>query len=326
MKNKKTTKIILLLIITLLTICIKNKTLAATTLANYTVSDTITATIGSDGALTVTGTGEMPDYKSGEAPWYTDVVTNSTYKVNKIEIQSGITKIGKLSFQEFADVTTVSYPDTLTEIGEGAFTECKKITNFTAPSSLKIIGKGAFSYCTSIADISLNEGLEEIERYAFQEVSVTTVTIPSTLTRMYGEAFFDVKTLKEYKVASGNKEFYTDNGVLYYDPTEYLNVYICAFPIGSSITEYTIKDGVTDIDQSAFFNAVNLKKVTIPDSVVRICSYAFYNTGLTSVTVPKLNLDFFGSDVWCNCASLETVEFNTEVTGRLPLRNFWQLY
>lgn len=322
MKNNLLKKLIITLFLIILFLFFNNNFSLAANSAQYKANENISVTINDNGILTVSGKGEMPDYNNKTAPWYSDVVENSKYKVTKIVIENGITKIGKLSFQGFSSVTDITFPNSLTEIGEGAFIECSKLTSFIAPSSLKTIKEGAFAKCTELKTIKLNEGLETLDMYVFQEIAATEITIPSTLKEARGETFWNAKNLKEFKVTSGAKEFFVDKGVLYKDPSAYTNVYLIAFPIANTMTEYTIKDGTTNIDQFAFMNAKNLKKVNIPESIYGIGAYSFWKSGLTSLTVPKLDLIFFGPCAWQDCTALETVEFNAKVPTQLPSGTF----
>ncbi|MCM1313915.1 MAG: leucine-rich repeat protein [Prevotella sp.] len=74
---------------------------------------------------------------------------------------------------------------------------------------------------------------------------------------------------------------------------------------------------VTDIGAYAFVDRVNLKSVTIPDSVTVIGAEAFANcTSLTSVTIPD-GVTSIGKSVFKGCTALESVNIgkNTEVIG-----------
>ena len=79
------------LIIVLLMNFIPMKVIAATQ-QNYEVSDTINATLSSDGVLTISGSGEMPDYTERKlAPWNGE-------NIKKVIVEKGITVIGNYAF------------------------------------------------------------------------------------------------------------------------------------------------------------------------------------------------------------------------------------
>ena len=290
-----------------------NKSLAATVTKTYTVSDKITATLDSEGTLTISGTGEIPDYTVSTIPWKDD-------KVKKLVIKSGITKIGSKDFAQCTQLTKVEIANTVTEISEGAFASCSNLNNVTLPTSITKLGKGTFADCENLTSISLNEGLIEIESYAFQSTKLKTVQIPSTLKKMGVDAFLYVTTIESFSVKGGNNEtFYTDKGVLYnhvYDlntNTYYNQKELVRYPTANAMTSYTILSDTTDIKQRAFQNALNLKQVVIPDTIKNIGADSFKNTGLTSITIPKVTLTTLGPDAFEDNQYLKTVDFKADL-------------
>ena len=60
------------------------------------------------------------------------------------------------------------------------------------------------------------------------------------------------------------------------------------YSLESKIKSVAILDGITSIDDGAFFDCSSLASVTIPDSVTSIGECAFENCiSLTSVTIPN---------------------------------------
>ena len=92
---------------------------------------------------------------------------------------------------------TVSFPDGLQEIGLRAF-EDSGLESVTLPSSVRVIRQGAFRKCRRLGIAVLNEGLEVLgtdenqngDQYGvFEESSLSTITLPSTLRRIECSAF-----------------------------------------------------------------------------------------------------------------------------------------
>ena len=80
-----------------------------------------------------------------------------------------------------------------------------------------------------------------------------------------------------------------------------------AFRGCSSLTSVTIPDSVTAIGNAAFYGCSSLTSVTIPDSVTAIGYYAFLNcSSLTSVTIPD-SVTTIGWDAFSYCYSLTSV-------------------
>ena len=95
----------------------------------------------SDGTLTISGTGAMPDYISYSAPWY-------SYKssITAAVVSEGVTSIGRAAFYFCNSMTSVAIPNTVTSIGVGAFRGCNILASVTIPGSVTSIRSLAFVY------------------------------------------------------------------------------------------------------------------------------------------------------------------------------------
>ncbi len=90
---------------------------------------------------------------------------------------------------------------------------------------------------------------------------LTSITIPNSITNIYGYAFENCTNLTS--VTFGNSVKSIGN---------------YSFCKCKSLTSITIPDGVTSIETHAFYYCENLASITIPDSVTSIGSSAFENT------------------------------------------------
>ena len=304
MKNKVIKKLLITIVVIIMIVnMFTNYKVFATNEITYTLSNTITAKLSEDGTLTVSGTGNMPDFSSQKnEPWYGE-------NIKKVIIENGITSVSKYGFCELKELTTISLSNTVTSIGEGAFYGCSSLKEFNAPTSLRTIESGAFAECTALTQIKLNEGLKKVSSYVFQSTAITEMSIPSTVTDWGFGATLYCSKLEEFKVADGNTEYFTDKGVLYWKPTQYTNFEVSAYPSANKMESYEILEGVKCIDQDAFYNAKNLKQVTIPNSITMLRAYAFAGSGLTTVTVPEIALTVFAPGIFKDCTNLETVNF-----------------
>ena len=95
--------------------------------------------LNDDGVLTITGEGEMYDYKL-ISPWRYSVV-------KRIIIGNRVTSIGNNAFDRCSSLTSVTIPNSVTTIGDGAFALCSSLTSVTIPNSVTTIGQGAFTFC-----------------------------------------------------------------------------------------------------------------------------------------------------------------------------------
>lgn len=99
-----------------------------TAVATYEVgsenaSDVI-ATLYDDGSFVVSGTGAMADYSSSaskSAPWNQD---GNISKITSIEVQNGVTTIGKYAFRNCTTVTSITLSESVASILNAAFYGC----------------------------------------------------------------------------------------------------------------------------------------------------------------------------------------------------------
>lgn len=86
-----------------------------------------------------------------------------------------------------------------------------------------------------------------------------------------------------------------------------------AFFMCSSLTDFALPKKVKDIGNSAFEECTSLKTVIFPSSSINLGARAFYNSGLTSIS---LNLDSgHGSKLFAECKQLDTASISCSSLG-----------
>ena len=102
----------------------------------------------------------------------------------------------------------------------------------------------------------------------------------------------------------GNLRWTDEYGVQY---AEYGRVLVKAdYALFRSVEEYVIPQGVRTIQDYAF-NGTNLKRITIPDSVIFIGQYAFSDCRLLDEIILPPRVDKIRKATFLNCASLSKV-------------------
>ena len=160
---------------------------------------------------------------------------------------SGTGTINSAPWQKYNDgIKTVIIKDGITSICSYAFSS-SNIENAIIADSVIYISNSAFWNCDQLKSIALSKNLIFIGNSAFNYCSeLENIELPDTVVHVGKEAFSYCKKLKGIKLSKN---------------------------MGS-------------IEEKTFQNCDDLKEVIIPDSVSYIAPYAFYFSGLESVTLP----------------------------------------
>lgn len=217
--------------------------------------------------------------------------------LSKVKLSNNLTEIGIYTFLGCTSLAEIDMPDSVTEIDWSAFKDCTSLSKVKLSNNLTKIENRVFSGCTSLKEIAIPDGVTEIDYSAFSGcTSLQEITIPDSVTTVYDTAFSNCTSLESITIGSGvenlgngwidscrrlaniivspeNKTYSSVDGVLFNkDKSELL-----AYPIGNKRSSYTIPDGVTKIDQKAFYGCRYIETLTIPASVKEIEDSALGN-------------------------------------------------
>ena len=221
-------------------------------------------------------------------------------------IPDGVTSIGDYAFYDCSGLTSVTIPDSVTSIGRNAFDGC---TNLIKRYGVSYVDGWVIYADSDIKTASIRQGTRGIADYAFQGCSsLTSVTIPDSVTSIGNYAFEDCTGLRSIAVEEGNFVYHSAGNCLIETASKTL--------IAGCNTSVIPDDGsVTSIGDWAFFGRDDLTSVTIPDSVTSIEEGAFYGcSGLTSVTIPD-SVTSIGERAFSGCRSLTSVTIPDGVTS-----------
>ena len=148
-------------------------------------------------ALTVSGSGEMPDFETDkDVPW-----ADYSRKITEIKVDEGVTKIGKWAFVHTA-ISSFEFPSTCTSICEYAFWDCTELKEIYIPESVTYIG-GTFTF-----GCCRNLSLIHYDGYSTRSIAVITMGNRNTLAAK-GKVIEKATTGNHNNVIPSGWEYYT---------------------------------------------------------------------------------------------------------------------
>lgn len=110
-----------------------------------------------------------------------------------IVIPNTVESIGRHAF-DLTKINSVSMGDNIKEVNEYAFSGCFFLENANWPATLPTIPEYCFYVCFNLRTFEIPEGITEIGMRAFHSCRLFNVRIPSTIKRIYYDAFWDTAT------------------------------------------------------------------------------------------------------------------------------------
>ena len=103
-------------------------TARAAEVAHGTCGEKVSWSLDNSGVLTISGTGEMADYSSGNSPW-----EENKSDVRSVVIIAGVKTIGEWAFSDCVNLESVTIPWSVVAIGAHAFSERNRLFYHSTP-------------------------------------------------------------------------------------------------------------------------------------------------------------------------------------------------
>lgn len=270
-------------------------------LGSGSIGDGLSWSLSRSGALTISGSGKMPDFSSvaNAAPW-----DKQKDKIQSVVIESGVQSISGGAFSGCTALEKLSISETVTQIDLNAFGGCTslaafevaegnkafssdggvlfsadkellrcpvgKSADYTVPSGTVAIAGGAFKDCAKLKSLVIPDSVISIGESAFENcAALKRITLPKNITKLEASCF------------SG-----------------------CA-----ALAEIALPDNVKTLGEKVFSGCAALKSVKIPAEVTVIPTEAFSGcSSLESITIPK-SVSHINERAFDGCTALKKVDY-----------------
>ena len=154
-----------------------------------------------------------------------------------VVIPDSVTCIVNAAFYGCSSLTEIVIPNSVTSIGASAFSRCSSLKNIVIPNSVTSIGEDAFSRCYSLKNVVVPNGVTSIGDKAFccssrrrlvirnirkwvtenetttveNASSLTSVTLPESLTELGKDVFLGCEKLETIYVPTTKANFYREH-------------------------------------------------------------------------------------------------------------------
>ena len=253
------------------------------------------------GALTISGSGKMPDFSSvaNAAPW-----DKQKDKIQSAVIESGVQSISGGAFSGCTALEKVSISDTVAQIDLNAFDGCTALAEFEVAADNKAFssdGGVLFSAGKELlrcpvgksADYTVPSGTVAIAGGAFKDCAkLESLVIPDSVTAIGKSAFENCAALKRITL-----------------PKSIAMLEALTFSGCASLAEITLPDGLKALGEKVFSGCAALKSVKIPAEVTVIPTEAFSGcVSLESITIPK-SVSHIKEHAFDGCTALKKVDY-----------------
>ncbi len=217
-------------------------------------------------------------------------------KLTTVDMSSKVYSVQDDTFKNCSSLTSIAIGNEATYIGSNAFAGCANLREVKMPddnASLSTIGASAFSGCTSLKTLRIPEGIRIIPKTLLYNCSsLTTLTLPSTITTINDNAFEGCASLSSLTLP---------------EKVSVVPVKMCYNCTG--LIAVNLPVGIETVAESAFAKCSSLTTITNIDKASVISTKVFQDC--TSLKTLKLGSDInIVPDMLCSgCTSLKTFDF-----------------
>lgn len=298
----------------------------------------------------------------------------------RVRLSRNLESINKQAFANCESMTSLTLPDEVQlSLDLTAIDGCSSLTNLHIPANVTPQSLTAFKGCDALKTITVDEENEfytvenncflynaetafkkqktlikaldgfvipqdttTVSDYAFEKVSVSKITLPSSVTAAYSPTFYDCDKLEEVVISEGFSAFYNSSYLpSFYDcpnlkkislPSTLENVPFNLFYKCDNLTTLKISSGNTKFKADGTFvisgNTVicGTRADHFPSYVTEISDYAYARSSVTQAIIPD-TISKIGQNAFAYCNDLKKVELseNLQTIDKYTFRSCTEL-
>lgn len=217
-----------------------------------------------------------------------NVVFNPEGKLSTIEFEA---------FQTCVSLTSISFPKSLKIIEDGVFSRSGlKTINW---GEIEVLGNGVFTGCDNLLDLELPNTLKSIGTNCFWGLGkLKSVSFGESIESIGQWAFLDCQQLENIKFNGNNLK----------------EIGIEAFRGCWMLNNVKLPQSLTTMGRGAFRYCVSLTNIDLGGSLTSIEGYSFEQTSLEKLTIPN-SVKSIGTYAFLECTELSDVQFGNGVSS-----------
>ena len=193
--------------------------------------------------------------------------------ITSITLPDSIIAIGNNAFYGCSLLKSISIPDSVTSIGNYAFNSCSSLQSAKLPNNKVSLGFWIFRDCISLVSVDFGNKIDSIGCGMFQNCSsLEEIDIPNSVIQIQKAAFSGCSKLKKIYIPDSVVEI-----------GERGNIYSGAFAGCSSMENIRLSNNLVSISADMFSRCINLKAISIPNSVTSISNVQGIFEGCTGL-------------------------------------------